>query len=944
MQSKSELLQVVKDHIHFDSLWAQAKQWVEKFGGQLWTDTADHDPGVTFLQGYSYSASDLAYRYTLPLVDLLTPPPAEQTENDGVFPENFGPHQTLTCGPITCEDYRRALLDLTDKDETYFLFRNAQLVALDSKNVEAASARDYIYYFSPTTREFSFVRSDADKSSREYWLRGNYALHVEPTPEASKDGEGARAQLEVFFKDHRNLCEAISRVVWATPQLLNPLAEIQLHEGVQDYAAVYADLYMAALAYVSPSVLRESAAQLEARQTSTIDIYDGPLLRHGWQMTLPPLTDYTKQVEINTSGIASAWMAVAGVKSVVYCRESTLADGKWHWKSSEAGTYAELFGADPLGKMIQSVKLTTADGIYVTAAKPAIQARLTATAVQHNPSHILRYGKSRNLSQYHPVTDKIPSCYGLRMPVDAGGPKPLYQFLLPFEQMMSDACRELSTLPKLLSFVREGNTAWESQWPYAEGTPADAAHASYKRNLLAVNESSNEDSARELGILDHLLGYFGTRMASKMLDTSADEFRAVEQRFLSQITMLAYQRANIRVDQVSALQKRIAARMGWGQSLFDEHVDMSVLPFYLVEHRALLPKRPSSRYDTANKPADLSISLDGLTLKVTCVKELALSELISGQLIDLIAMRSGGEFSLKGLIVDAVDAPGQSFTLDLDANPLLQNSISVVLDAQDRKELSWRNSESWLREIAFPLIYEDGTPDAPAEDVVLMIGRDDPFPAHVRVDDALSVNALSMPNVETWSMEVLVKTVDSVNRKIVVNPAKGTKARLPSPSSQKNYVWHSLGKADRFSLVVSLVMNRAILPKSADAPTTEAWIKRCVQAELPAHIRLLVHWLEPGDDCKESFSSFARSYAAWQNARTAPSTATYVLLRKLGLGTTPAGKSSGIGVATIAKADQRDAALGNDGRQWNIEVILKDGLFFVPRNGFKAWEKIKEER
>ncbi|WP_225815080.1 hypothetical protein, partial [Photorhabdus antumapuensis] len=78
-------------------------------------------------------ASDLAYRHSLPLRDLLTPKKEQQPPDDGIFPQEFGPQQMLTCGPITTEDYRRALLDLhssdavSEKSTGYFFFNDVQL-------------------------------------------------------------------------------------------------------------------------------------------------------------------------------------------------------------------------------------------------------------------------------------------------------------------------------------------------------------------------------------------------------------------------------------------------------------------------------------------------------------------------------------------------------------------------------------------------------------------------------------------------------------------------------------------------------------------------------------------------------------------------------------------------------------------------------------------------
>ncbi|MDQ7979597.1 hypothetical protein QYH69_20345 [Paraburkholderia sp. SARCC-3016] len=933
MRRPSELLRLVRADIHFDALCEQALQAIANFGGQIWTDTGEHDPGVTFIEGYSYSTSDLSYRHTLPLADLLTPSVDEQLPGGGLFPVDFGPQTALTCGPITPADYRRALLDLTDPQETYYLYRDVQLIALDSDDPASANCFDYIYYYDPESLEFGFTKEGA--SAVTYCLRGDYALYLEPTRESAANSAEAQQVLGAFLTDYRNLCECISKIVVAQPVKINPIADIQIEEGAQDYARIYADIYTATEAYISPTVDHESTAALQQQGFATEDIYDGPYLLHGWQPQLPAATDYTNTVYVNLSGLAQKWMQIEGVKSILSLREYSdppSGSGMWTWNTAGPNRYPQTWGDDPIGTLVQSVRLITADGKIVVCSKDDIEAQLPAVVIQRNPPVVLPYGKARNLSQYHPVTDRMPACYGLQLPIGYGGPQPLYQYLLPFEQAMANGCRQLAMLPALLSFIRDGDTVWGAQWPYADGSAGDSAHAAYKNLLVDQITSSAEDYDQELNVVNFLLGYFGTQRASQMLDTSQDEFLQVEQDYLAEVTSLAYRRANIRVDRVSALQKRIAARMGWGETLFSHPVEMGRLPFYLVEHRSLLPAKPSAAYDTPVYPTAVDLSEDGRTLTVTCPATPSLSDLQSGDLIDFRLYPESNGMTLQGLIVDKVDAASQSFTLQLAANPPLAARVSAVLEAQEDHALYWQNCQAWLREIVYPLTYAADTPDPPVAPVVLTIASSFPFPAGVREGDLLSIDAISGPDGTSWSMKVLVKQVDGIAGTLEVIPAAGETGAFPSPADAGGYTWHTLSIADRFSMVVSLVLNKGMLPQGGDPDATESWIKQCVQAELPAHIALMIHWLSSDPHDPQSFASFALSYAVWQGTKTAPSTATFQLLWKLGLGRVPAALDVGIGAMIIAKPEQQTEVIGASGDEWNVDVIVENSLFFVPKN------------
>ncbi|NDO82515.1 hypothetical protein CJP72_17540 [Citrobacter sp. NCU1] len=936
MKYPTTLLPLIKKDIHFDALFAQAEQQVKRYGGQIWSDIGEHDPGITFLEGFSYSVSDLAYRNTLPLVDLLTPPLEQQTVGDGIFPQDFGPQTALTCSPVTLDDYRRALLDLTDSSESYYLFRNVQLLPLNSDETAEANAYDYRYYYNTDNQQFSFVvpvLADASKSV-PFVLRGNYALYLEPSREVKSHESDAQTVLDVFLADHRNLGEKISKQIWVNAQEINPVAVVELADGVQDYSAIFAQIYTITENYISPQAQHVSTAELITQGMLADDIYQGPYLAHGWLPELPPDKDYSTKISVDLVGLAELWVAIDGVKSIISLQEYSTQT--WDWSTSASNSYPQLWGVDPLNQIAKSVQLVTADGTYVTASKEDIAANIAPLVIEKNPAVVLPYGQPRNTAQYHPVSDKLPACYGLQQLPAASSPQTqLYQFLLPFEQAMANGCQQLALLPHLLSFLRSGRTVWGGQWPYAAGSVGDQVHSAYKSALVDQITAQANDEAQELTLLNYLLGYFGTSRASRMLDTSSEEYLNVEQHYLGQISTLTYQRDNIRIDQVSSLQKRVAARMGLGECLFDQQVDMSKLPFYLVEHRELLPERPSPLYDALTLPTSVVVSADSTLLTVTSPISLDLTEMHAGQLINFV-LRGGlginndtSDFMVQALIVNSVDVAAHAFTLVIADNPQMQIYLQQILTAQSNGKLFWQNCQVWLQDVLYPLNYAAGTENSPRAPVTLTIPAALPFPALVREGDILSIDAIQTITGQAWSMRVEVKSIDGIAGSLTVDKAMGETKDFPAPSDTGNYLWHNTKVFDRFSFLVSLVLNKAMLPDNCDRTMTETWIKQCLQAEMPAHVSLVIHWLEESGG-QQSFTSFARNYAVWQNKKTAPSTATYQLLWQLGIGVLPMVRV-GIGSMIIATDDQRKAVIGESGDEWNIDVIVDDGLFFVPQ-------------
>lgn len=935
MSNSTKLLPIVRDSIYFDTLFAQAKQAIATYAGQTWTDTGEHDPGVTFMEGFSYSVSDLAYRNTLPLTDLLTPPVADQVPGDGIFPADFGPQAALTSGPITIDDYRRALLDLTDSKGSYYLFRNVRLVPLNPS--------DYNYYYDTDAREFSFQKPTPIDGSVpvSYGLRGNYALYLEPSRDSSKSDPEAQSALADFLANNRNLGEAISQTIWVQPTALYLSLTVELEDDAQDIAGIMANIYTATDDYISPKARRYLAGDLSAQGVSNEDIYQGPNLEHGWITELPPDVEYSKtyKIVVDLSHLPNVLLEIDGIKSVQ-------SYSYWLYAPvNNAAAYSPLlWWNDPIEIMLDpthnSVILITAGGQHVTATVADIEARLTPTPVLTASPVVLPYGRSRDIAQYHPVSDKFPPCYGLQQLPPAGVQPQLYQFLLPFEQMMANGCQQLAMLPQLLSFKRSGDTVWGEQWPYASGSIGDQVHAGYSDVLIEQINANANDYDHELAILNYLLGYFGTQRASRMLETSSDEFLTVEQNYLGKITNLAYHRDNIRIDQVSALQKRIAARLGFGSGLFADDVDMGRLPFYLIEHRALLPEQPSSQYDSPIYPAAVTIT-DETTLTVTQKDTPSLDELRVGQLVDFVLVGGLGitndtnDYTLQGLIVDQVNASAKTFSLDIEQNPQLALYQDQIVEAATKGSLYWRNCKIWLQDIQYPLDYAADQTGAATNGKILTIPPVSPFPALVKQNDVLVIRAIQEPGVgnSDWSLRVIVKDVDDIAGTLAVTLADGEVNSYPANADVGNYYWYDQNNIDRFSFVVSVTLNKAIFPQDGDPYATELWIKQCVQAEIPAHVSIVIHWLDDASSSASnyfSFQSFAQSYASWQQTDTAPSAATYQLLWMLSLGRLPA-RLTGIGTMIVASDKQRTDVVGADGDQWNINVIVEDSLFFVPR-------------
>jgi hypothetical protein len=99
--------------MQYETLRELAIQHIQRLAGQLWTDYNSHDPGITMLEVFSYAMTELGYRASFDIKDLL----AREHHKDP-DPHNFyTTAKILPNCPLTLQDYRKLLIDVEVVDE-----------------------------------------------------------------------------------------------------------------------------------------------------------------------------------------------------------------------------------------------------------------------------------------------------------------------------------------------------------------------------------------------------------------------------------------------------------------------------------------------------------------------------------------------------------------------------------------------------------------------------------------------------------------------------------------------------------------------------------------------------------------------------------------------------------------------------------------------------------
>ncbi|MCF7696890.1 hypothetical protein KPG66_12550 [Mycetohabitans sp. B2] len=890
----------VRRQIHFDTLWETASQVLATYASKSWSDKAEHDPGITLLQALTYGVSDLAYRHTHPLVDLLTPATSgsQARQAQGVFPESFGPQWALTCTPITAEDYRRALLDLhSDKESDPFYFRNIQLVCESDEQY-------YTYWYNVKTRQFQFSNKDA---AQKLHLLGGYQLFVEPNRNANL-GQAQEA-LDKFLFENRNICEQVRTITWLKPQPVNVHLEVDLDDDCQDYERVMADLYALVDDWISPKPARSASDALIAQGWSTDDIYDGPYLNHGWITALPPAVDYRNKQTVDISGLACHLLNVRGITRIrtLHCGQNT------GWTQDiPAQHYPVAWGDQPIEILAgkdSPVKLFKR-GQHLLPEVQSIRRYVKTSEPLGNVLPTLPMGRDRNVGQALSISALLPACYGLQDASDDAKlttdkklqRQNLRQFLQLFEDCLTTERQQLAMLPQRLAFNRDRQKV----------------------------EEQEQDYKKELETIDALLRYFGGQVAPAVLSRKElydPDFLKTQQNYLSQFCDLTYHRAKVRIGKTFPLLKRIAARLGIeaNDNTTDSQSDKSGI--YLIEYRALLPQAPNT--DFVNQiPTDVDVSDSGkLKLFFNSIKAEWLPQ--AGQLIQL----KGEQVKINWALVIQADKINKFVELDTKQNVHLQRNTERIKKNLSSVQCSY--CDVWLHDMDFRLVYandQNGLDNNGRQKriqislspTVLKIGND------IIVEPAQTTASRrkeSDASISDVPLHATIRSID-VAKGCFVAELKDSQSTWPDTSSSHRWYIQKNTTGDQFSFGVGIVLNRDQLLNVARPGDVIAWVEQIVREEIPCHIATHIHWLD-----KNEFQQFSQNYQAWQNNGVPLGQKSYTLLRQLALGRLP-DEPEGIGTMhVITREELADATLVDPTtHEWTTEENVKQAeVLYIPK-------------
>ena len=496
--------------LDYQQLCALGRKHVQRLSSRIWTDFNVHDPGVTTLELLCYALTDLAYRASFPIQDIL----ASASDNAANVKEQFlTARQILPNRPLTVLDYRKLLIDLKG-------VKNAWL--------EPATRT----YYADTVKGRLLPKDPGLPGIKKVPLAGLYEVTIEYMEGlTSSEKETVLQAVKQRLHANRNLCEDFEwdkiNVVGTQPFLL--CCELELIPDA-DAARVKAEILFQVQQYLAPPVNNYTLGEMLARVKAdgspyTADaIFDGPVLDCGF-IDDEELVKAELRKEVRLSDIVSIIMDIEGVRAVrdiVINPQGTVTslDNKWV-VPVESGKKAVLdttlarlvFYKRNMPVVPDAAQVNQYHTQLITAATAKVE---TNTAYDLD----IPLGKFRQPDSYYSFQNHFPAVYGLSesglsSAADDRRTALAYQmkaYLLFFDQVMANYLAQLSQVKELFSTDPELQRTYFYQ--------VVDSFAEYRKiygpaDVMGTLQNEVEDKSvqveRRHRFLDHLIARFAER-------------------------------------------------------------------------------------------------------------------------------------------------------------------------------------------------------------------------------------------------------------------------------------------------------------------------------------------------------------------------------------------------------------------------------------------------
>ena len=296
----------LRPHEDYNFLRAEGIRLIEKLSGKVWTNYNSHDPGITLLEALCYTLTDLGYRTSFDIKDILAPD-SEEPDWGAIF---YTSRQILPSNPVTLTDFRKLIIDTDGIKNAWIEVSNEYEVLVYINAKEKAAETD------PATYQLDYSSSSDNEPMR---MRGLYKITVDYDEDVIAGNKQSVVDENVRKKlsGHRNLCEDFLSIKPVNYEYFTMEAEVQIWEGF-DIEQVNAKIFQVIHNFFSPSIRFYTIEEMMKRGYTAEEIFEGPALKNGFIDT-KDLEKSERYMDIHLSDIIKLISDIPGVIAVKKC-------------------------------------------------------------------------------------------------------------------------------------------------------------------------------------------------------------------------------------------------------------------------------------------------------------------------------------------------------------------------------------------------------------------------------------------------------------------------------------------------------------------------------------------------------------------------------------------------------------------------------------------------
>lgn len=585
--------------LDYESLRQQGIACLEKLAGSEWTDFNAHDPGITILEQVCYALTDLSYRISYNMEDLLS------RHGDDTYGSLYDPEQILVSKPVTLLDLRKLVIDVGG-------VKNAWLEPV-------TNPQPPLFYLEKQALEDGeqVINLAGGEGAAAVALQGLYRVLIEKSEALDKDSNAIVLDVTERLHAQRSLA-----VDFETLQVLDT-QDIQLDAGIEiDFASDPEEVYLAILekisGYLSPTVRFYTLEERLAQGKSIDEIFDGPLLDHGF-IDNQELISLKRKRNLYISDVISEIMDVSGVRMVEYVvfkNSGKLIDTTLVLDAEKSPKLDVNNCKLTLKKRQLPIALDTEAlaGRYVRKQKNALQHSVASSSLS------LPQGRDRQIARYYSLLLQFPKVYGIG---EAGltntvskerkaQAKQLKAYLLFYDQLLANSFAQLAHVRDLFSFFYEQPIEAKSPSSYFTACLDDPGvrelwveqdndtRRQRLQQIFGASQAGDADAQqaadwqRKNRFIDHLLARFAEHFTDYSRFGSDTDTNAAREVLLSKLALLrTYTQISSRRgtgfnvlaavghDNCSGLEQLLRLKLGFLES--------GVEKLYVIEHALLRP-------------------------------------------------------------------------------------------------------------------------------------------------------------------------------------------------------------------------------------------------------------------------------------------------------------------------------------------------------------------